>query len=300
MIGQVLDVLRMIAPYLAGLSLASISYAILSQVQFEISSVRRSVTRRLEKFAGVEEEPTWLDRLGDEVLRFLSLDPQRWVHYLRWAQLGGYYMGWTVGGLVGRAVVYGLAGALYAAYMAAPFFWLAMPILFAFPFIRVRSKANDVKKQVRRALPELATLVAAEMAAGNAADRALARGSELAGPLGHVLARAMAEGRSTGRALFSRSREVRGAVLENLSGMGMPELMAFASQLDLVASKGAAGPELMDNIAQGLAREYRMRVLQSAEELESDLVIPATLFFFLPFVLAIMIPLLVPLLEAFG
>jgi Flp pilus assembly protein TadB len=295
----VLDVLRAIAPYMAGLSLAFITYAILSRVRFEVSGVRRSVTRRLERFAGVEEEPTWMDRLGDELLRFLGLDPRRWIHYLQWAQLGGYYTDWTVGGLVGRAVVYGLVGALYAAYMQAPIFWLAIPILFAFPFIRVRSKANDVKKQVRRALPELSTLVAAEMDAGNAADQALARASELTGPLGHVLARAMAEGRSTGKALFSRSREIKGAVLEYLSGMGMPELMAFASQLDLVASKGAAGPELMDNIAQGLAREYRMRVLQSAEELESDLVIPATLFFFLPFVVAIMIPLLVPLFEAF-
>ena len=296
---SVLDVLRTIAPYLAGLSLAFIAYGILSQIRFEVSGVRRFMTRRLERFAGVEEEQTWMDRLGDEVLSFLGLDPRRWVHHLRWAQLGGYYMDWTVGGLVGRAVVYGLVGALYSAYMAALVYWLAMPILFAFPFIRVRSKANEVKKLVRRALPELAALVAAEMAAGNAADQALARASELTGPLGHVLARAMADGRSSGKALFSRGREVKGAVLEYLSGMGMPELMAFASQLDLVASKGAAGPELMDNIAHGLAREYRMRVLQSAEELESDLVIPATLFFFLPFVAAIMIPLLVPLFEAF-
>ncbi len=79
----------------------------------------------------------------------------------------------------------------------------------------------------------------------------------------------------------------------------MPELMAFVSQLDLVASKGAAGPELMDNIARGLAREYRMRVLMDAEKLESNLVIPATIFFFLPFVAAVMVPLLIPLFDAF-
>jgi len=42
-----------------------------------------------------------------------------------------------------------------------------------------------------------------------------------------------------------------------------------------------------------------MRVMKAAEELESDLVLPATLFFFLPFVAAIMIPLMIPLLEAF-
>ena len=299
MIDKALDILRMIAPYLAGLSLAFIAYALVSQVRFEVSGVRRSVTRRLERFAGAEPEPTWMDRMGDELLRVLALDPRRWKHLLHWAHLGGYFSDWTVGGLVGRAALYGLVGALYALLMGAALFWLAPLVLFAFPFIRLRSKANQVKKQVRRALPELSTLVAAEMAAGNAADQALARASELSGPLGQVLAKAMAEGRTTGKALFSRGGEVKGAILEYLTALGMPELTAFASQLDLVASKGAAGPELMENIAHGLAREYRMRVLQGAEELESDLVIPATLFFFLPFVAAIMIPLLIPLLEAF-
>jgi len=67
----------------------------------------------------------------------------------------------------------------------------------------------------------------------------------------------------------------------------------------MVDSKGVSGPELMDNIARGLSREHRMRVLRAAEELESNLVIPATLFFFLPFMAAVMIPLLIPLLEAF-
>jgi tight adherence protein C len=81
--------------------------------------------------------------------------------------------------------------------------------------------------------------------------------------------------------------------------MEMPELTAFASQIDLVAAKGAAGAELMDNIAVGLAREYRRRVMRAAEELESNLVVPAAVFFFLPFVIAIMVPLLLPLLRSF-
>jgi hypothetical protein len=296
---NIMDVLRTISPYVAGLTAAFIAYTLVSQIRFEISGIRSSVARRLERFAGVEEEPSWSDRLGDELLRIFELDPIRWKHHLQWTHLGGFFTDWTIGGLVSRAVMYGMAGVIYAVLVDAPVFWLTVPVLFAFPFIRVRSKAREVKKQVRRALPELATLVAAEMTAGNAADQALARASELTGPLGHLLSRAMAEGRTTGKALFSRSREIKGVVVTYLSDLGMPELMAFASQLDLVASKGAAGPELMENIARGLAREHRMRVMKAAEELESDLVLPATLFFFLPFVAAIMIPLMIPLLEAF-
>jgi tight adherence protein C len=92
---------------------------------------------------------------------------------------------------------------------------------------------------------------------------------------------------------------VRGTLVETLGRMQLPELAAFASQIDLVAAKGVAGAQLMDAIAIGLAREYRRHVLRAAEELESNLVIPAAAFFFLPFVIAIMVPLLLPLLAAF-
>jgi Flp pilus assembly protein TadB len=296
-VSSLLDMLRTSAPYLAGLSASFLAYALASKVNIEFSRVRGTTTRRLERFAGGESMPSWVNRVGDRLVDRLGLDPHNWDLLLRWTQLGGHFTHWTVGGLVGRAVLYSLVGALYAALMGVVFLWLAAPALFAYPFLRVRSKAQRVQKQVMRALPEMATLVAAEMAAGNAPDQALARSSKLPGPLGQLLARALIESRSSGQPLFSRSREIRGTLVGTLTEMRLPELMAFASQLDLVAGKGASGPELMDNIARGLSREHRMRVLQAAEELESDLVIPATLFFFLPFVAAVMIPLMIPLLQ---
>jgi Flp pilus assembly protein TadB len=298
-VSSLLNPLRVLAPYLAGLSASFLAYALTSRVNLEVSRVRGTTTRRLERFAGGELKPSWANRVGDRLLDRLGLDPYRWVLLLRWAQLGGHFTHWTVGGLVGQATLYGLVGALYAALMGVAFLWLAAPALFAYPFLRVRSKAQRVQKQVRRALPEMATLVAAEMAAGNAPDQALARASKLPGPLGKLLARALIESRSSGRPLFSRGREIRGTLVDTLAEMRLPELLAFASQLDLVAGKGASGLELMDNIARGLSREHRMRVLRAAEELESDLVIPATLFFFLPFVAAVMIPLMIPLLQMF-
>ncbi len=296
---ETLGLLRSLAPFLAGLSLSFLVYAVASQINLELSGVRGSTARRLERFAGGEPEPSWADRVGNSLLDRLGLDPRGWELNLRWAHLGGYMPGWSVGGLVGRVVIYALAGAGYASLIGVPFLWLAVPVLFFLPFLQVRSKANQVKKQVRRELPEMATLVAAEMAAGNSPDQALARTCELTGPLGQILARAVAESRTSGRPLFSRSRDIKGALVETLAEWRLTELMAFASQLDLVAGKGAAGPELMDNIARGLAREHRMRVMRAAEELESNLVLPATLFFFLPFVAAVMIPLMVPMLELF-
>lgn len=296
---EAVTLLRALSPLIAGLALAFLTYVGMQQLDIEVSGLRGATARRMARLAGGQPDPSLADRLGDRLLERLGLDPQVWALRLEWAQLGGHFASWTVGGVVGRGLLYAAIAAGYAFLVGGLVFWLMVPVVFLYPFIQVRSKARRIQALTRRALPETATLVAAEMAAGNAPDQALGRAAELPGVLGRLLNRAVLDSRASGRPLFSRSREVRGTLVETLARLKLPELLAFASQLDLVASKGAAGPQLMAGIAGGLAREHRLRVMRAAEELESDLVIPATLFFFLPFVAAIMIPLLVPLLEAF-
>jgi hypothetical protein len=55
----------------------------------------------------------------------------------------------------------------------------------------------------------------------------------------------------------------------------------------------------MASVAESLAREEQARAMRAAERLESDLVIPAALFFFLPFVAVVMLPILASLFRAF-
>lgn len=296
---ELLIILRAFAPFIAGISLAFIAYRIITSVNLEVSSVRSATARRLDIFAGGERELTLTDKVGESAIGVLGLDPHSWALRIEWAQLNGHFPDWTVGGLFGRGLLYGFGGAVYAALIGAPVAWLLALILFLYPFMAVRGRANDVRRQVMRGLPETATLIAAEMSAGNAPDQALMRTSELSGPLGRMLARALAESRSSQRPLFSRDKDVSGVLVESLARMQLPELNAFASQLDMVARRGAAGPELMNNIARGLAREHQRRVRRAAEELESNLVVPMTLFFFLPFVAAILVPLFIPLLGMF-
>jgi Flp pilus assembly protein TadB len=290
---------RLVAPWLGALAAAYLAYVLATGLSIQLTGSRGATSRRLEHFAGAEPMPSLAERLGARLIRALGLDSRVWDLHLEWARLGSPDAAWSVGGLVGRALLQGLAGLAAAALLRGVVYWTLPVLLFALPFVRVRSRSRAVRHEVARALPETSTLVAAEMAAGNAPDQALLRASELPGVLGRLLAKAVAESRSSGRPLFSRSREVRGTLVETLGRMQMPELTAFASQIDLVAAKGAAGAELMDNIAVGLAREYRRRVMRAAEELESNLVIPAAVFFFLPFVIAIMVPLLLPLLRSF-
>lgn len=280
-----------------GLLLASGALAFLAYVAAASIRLERPAEGRLATFAGVERTGA-LDRIGGWILRATGLDLGAWERYLEWAQLGGYYPGWTVATMLGRGLVYGLAGLAYAALTGAGIFYLAAPALFLMPFLRVRSRAKTVIRHTVRSIPEMAALVAAEMAAGNPPDRGVERAAEMPGVLGTLLARAVAETRRGGRPLFTK-KPVRGTLVETMAAMGLPELNAFAVQLDLVADKGVAGAELMTSIAETLAAEYRESVMRAAEELESNLVAPAALFFFLPFVVVIMAPLVVSLLRTF-
>ena len=70
------------------------------------------------------------------------------------------------------------------------------------------------------------------------------------------------------------------------------------AQIDWAARPGAAGPELMSGLAHTLIVEYKDRSLREAEALESRLAVPSVGFFFMPFLFLVLVPLLLPVLNA--
>lgn len=255
--------------------------------------------RRLEAFAGGRR--TLSDRVGEALSVYaarLGLDLEAWALRLRWAALEDPEVPSLPSALLGRGALWALPGLAAALAFQAPVLLAAPVLLFALPFLRVRGRANAARKRVRREIPEVATLIASELAAGNAPDRALERAAERPGPLARLLAEGVREARRTGRPLFSRGM-AKGVLVESLRRLGEDALTTFAVQLDMVAEKGAAGADLMASVAESLAREEQARAMRAAERLESDLVLPAAAFFFLPFVAIVMLPLLVSLFEAF-
>jgi tight adherence protein C len=263
-------------------------------------SLEQPTSRRLGKFAGTI--PTGMtEEVGGTVLKYFRRDLTGIIGNLDWAQLGGSFEGWTISTLVGRCAIFGAAGLVGGFVLSSgnPIFALiGAALLGSLTIVQVNSKAGDVKKQVSREVPEIAALVAAELAAGNAPDVAVDRASHVPGPLGKLLGRALADSRSSGRPLFSR-KPVRGTLVELLMASGLSQLTAFGAQLDLVASKGVAGAELMADISRAISREYFEHVMSAAESLEGTLVIPTAIFFFLPFTIAILLPLMWSLSSAF-
>lgn len=235
--------------------------------------------------------------IGEAVAgKLLSL--KTWEDHLRWAQRGGQYAGQSLGGVVFQGLLFaGLAGLLLLVNPAP--IALLLPLgAFAYPLVRLRSKANTVRKRVFRTLPEISALIAAELAAGTAPDVAITRAATIQGPLSVLLKEAVEQSRQTGRPLFSR-KPIGGTLVEVMGNSGIPALRAFGSQLDLVASKGVAGAALMSEIARALGQEYRARLQSEVEKLDSRLTLVVALFFFVPFVGLLLFASLRPVLQIF-
>lgn len=288
----------LIAPILAAGALAFIAHTLIAGLSF-----RPKVARGLSDFYATagsgQAVSSSSERIGGQIVQRLPFSLEAWDDHLRWAQRGGFYSGWGIGRLVFTALIYGAAGAVGLLVNPAPVSLLLPLGAAAYPFISVRAKANTVRKRVVRGLPEVAALVAAEMSAGVSPEQAMQRAAVLPGPLSGLLAEVIAYSRSAGRPLFGR-KPIRGALVEIFAQAELPELMAFAAQLDLVAEKGVAGAALMNEVARTLGREYRARLESEVEKLNGRLMLATAVFFFIPFVLIILGSFMMPVLQIFG
>ena len=273
--------------------LAVIIYYLSNRINFE-----RSAEKRVKDMVEKPRESLF-DLGGTRISNRMSgniLTPFK--RSLFWAQIGGYYPGWTVGGMFVRGIAFALAIALFSLVLQLPLFaWLIVAFAFFAPYFLVKGKG--IKKNVKRLLPETATVIAAEMDAGATAGQAVERAGELPGPLGAVLSEAVSKARQSERAMFSRGVNP-GVLMEELNQHGMPELSRFAMQLDRIAAKGVDAPRVMVEIAKGLAREYKSMVQAASTNMDTELLIPMSVFFFMPFLAALMIPILLSLLEVFA
>ena len=268
-------------------------YFFFGQISFE-----KSAGKRVREMVGSGAN-SFFDRSGEKIAnKMKSGFLGSWSASLYWAQVNGDYKNWTVGGMLVRGMVASTAVVLLIIFMRLPLYaWLLVPFGLFMPNMLVNGKAKETMKLVKRLLPETATVIAAEMDAGSTAGQAIGRAGELPGPLGKVINDAVSQSRQSDRAMFSRGSS-KGLLMEELGKHGMAELSRFAMQLDRVAAKGVDAPRIMVEIARGLAREYKSQIQQTASNMDNELLIPMTLFFFLPFIVSILVPVMVSLSSA--
>ena len=287
---------QVLIPFLAAGLIATLVWLFLRDFDF---SFGRSASSRVEQFA-VSDRRGLADRLGDSLVDRLGLSFASWEHELRWAHLGGFYTGKTVGSFLGRAVLFAGGGLVYLVAFRnfSPMLLGGVALAAYYPYLQLRGRAGDTREMVKRSLPEAAALIAAEMSAGSSPETAIQRAASLPGPFGKLINEAIRKAGQSGRLIFSRD-DIQGVLVEVFSLYRLSNLEAFAQQIDLVAAKGAEGPKQMGEVARGLSREYRSEVARAAETLSNKLLVPISLYFFVPFLLAIFVPLLFSVFQSF-
>jgi len=287
-----MDNILQIALYGAAACIALVIYFVLRAVSIEKAPAER-VKEMVDSGATSFFDKGGL-KLGDRMSKGIFAS---WKATLYWAQVNENFTSWTPGGIILRGLVIAAAIGLAILIFGLPVFaWLLVPMALFMPYLMVNAKAEEARKLVKRLLPETATVIAAEMDAGGTAAQALGRAGELPGPLGRIIKSAVSQARQSDRAMFSRGAN-KGVLMEELGKMQLPELTRFAMQLDRVAAKGVDAPRIMVEIAKGLAREYKSQVTQTAGNMDTELLIPMTLFFFLPFIVSILLPVLVSFMQ---
>ena len=271
-------------------------YALARAAQARLA--RRSWRGRLTAFLAGREGDRF-EALGNSVLRRLpEASTHRWLEAFRrqqrWIALEGASA--SLPRMMGVAVLLLTLGALGFA-QRTPAFFLVGCAGALYPFVRLRGQVRRIQRRTERALPELLSLMAAEMTAGVPADRALQRAGEFGGPLAALIQQAVRESRRARRPLFGRGT-VAGTWRRVAERYDLPSLRAFAIQIDIAARKGAAGPELMESLSRALILAYKDQALREVEKFESRLAVPSVLFFFLPLMALVLTPLLMPLLQA--
>jgi Flp pilus assembly protein TadB len=284
----------MILVYAAAALAGGSVYWLAAQVKVEPTSARR-----MGDFLEVDRV-SHLDRVGQSLADRLGLSLASWRRKLDWARLSGKYLNWTVGGLIARSLLFGLAALLYVLLFRGGLVIKLgiVAVAAAWPLIRVNSAAGEVKRQVSRVIPEAATVMAAELDVAGSVEQAFERVAEMPGPLGRLLQRVLEESRQSRLPVFSRG-SIRGVAGRILAELGLPELTRFGSQLDRIASKGVESARIMHQVAEDFVREYRAQLLRKASSLDNELLIPMALFFFIPFIVALMLPLMLSLFQAF-
>ncbi len=276
--------------------IAVIGYSYFRRIEF---SVGTSASARMERFAAADRR-NFTDRVGDSLVDRFGLTIEGWEFELMWARLGGYYEGKTVGSVLGASVVYLLGGIVYILMFQSysMIYFAAVALIAYYPYMKLKGRGDDVRKMVKRGLPEAAALIAAEMSAGGSAETAISRAANLPGPLGKMIKDTVAIAQQSGRLIFSRDA-IDGVLVEHFSKYHLPDVEAFARQIDLVAEKGTDGPKQMSEVARGLSREYRSDIKTESEKLSNKLLMPMTLYIFVPFMLAIFVPLFASIFQSF-
>lgn len=213
---------------------------------------------------------------------------------LYWAQFQGQWIGWTPVEWWGLRIALMLVGVLVGMYAGGgdPLLGFGVPLLiFLYLGSKLSTPAEKAMRQLQRELPEVAQTLALLMTVGKDEGSALQLAAEGKG-LVHRWIRYVLATRPTDVPLLRKrtAGASHGYFLQEAKKSGMPSLVNFATQFEFFKTAGKGEALLMGTLADTVAADYEAQVMARAEALENKLVLPIALFFFIPYMAGLMIP----------
>jgi hypothetical protein len=212
---------------------------------------------------------------------------------LYWAQFQGRWVGWTeieFWGLRLAGVLLGVALGLFIG-SGDPLIAGGVPVLVYFYLgAKLHTPYEKATRQLKRELPEVAQTLSLLISTGKSEIEALQEAASGKGIV-HTWLRAVLATRPPDVPLFSDVRGgKRGHLRREAQRAGVPALINFATQVDFLKEAGIGADVLLGNLADTVAADYQGEVNARAEALGDKLVLPVMIFYFIPYLAGLMIP----------
>ncbi|MGC8946369.1 MAG: hypothetical protein ACP5N6_09460 [Anaerolineae bacterium] len=208
---------------------------------------------------------------------------------LYWAQfVGNKWEDWTAVEFWGLRLAVTLLG--FAFGMLALEDWMVAlvvaAIVYAYVGSRLSGPAERAIQEVERGLPEIAGQIAMLVGMGKPISEALRVAAGGKGLLSRWLQWTLAC-RPAERPLLGRGS---GFLREEAERSRVSGLVNLAVQLDILQEAGVGSQLLLGSFAESVAAEYQTRVMARAEALDDKLVPIIMVFYFVPYIAGLLIP----------
>ena len=209
---------------------------------------------------------------------------------LYWANFSGSWLGWNEVEFWSLSVAIGaVAFVLLAKNPLVGLFGAAIGALL--PYVMLRNVARKTERALARELPDALYLLAAMVSVGIVLPDALRRITEYQGVLARWIQLVLAK---------SHGGDLLAKLHVEAEIAGQPRLLALATKLELIETKGAAGStQLLRALADDQAREYRQEAERRAKGIGGELTFPILICFFFPYLFVVAAPLFANILQLF-
>jgi Flp pilus assembly protein TadB len=212
---------------------------------------------------------------------------------LYWAQFQGQWAGWTEVEFWGLRLAGCLLGLALGLFVGGgdPLIAGGVPVLVYFYLgARLHTPFEKATRQLKRELPEVAQTLSLLISTGKSEIEALQEAASGKGIV-HTWLRAVLATRPPDVPLFSDVRGgKRGHLRREAQRAGVPALINFSTQIDFLKEAGIGADVLLGNLADTVAADYQGEVNARAEALGDKLVLPVMIFYFVPYLAGLMIP----------